>query len=60
MANPKKVKVRILKPVAGKYKLSASVGKTISVEAKQAKEMIESNYAVEVATKTAPPANPPK
>lgn len=59
MANPKKVKVRILKPVAGKYKLSASVGKTISVEAKQAEEMIASNYAVAVGSKAAP-ANPEK
>ncbi len=41
----KKVKIEILKPVAGTYKLSANVGDTISIEAKQADEMIDNGYA---------------
>ncbi len=41
----KKVKITILKPVAGTYKLSANVGDTISIESKQADEMIDKGYA---------------
>ena len=48
VAKPKTTKIKILLPVAGKFKLSYDVGKTYPMEAKQAKELIEAAYAEEV------------
>lgn len=45
MAKPKKVKIKILKPVAGKYLLSHNVGDTVSIDAKQAEEIVENKDA---------------
>ena len=48
MAAAKKKQVKILLPVAGKFRLSYNVGETYLMEAKQAKELIDAKYAVEV------------
>ena len=48
MAAPKKIKVKILLSVAGKYRLSHNVGDVVSMEAKQANVLIEDKYAEEV------------
>ena len=45
MAKPKKVKIKILNPVAGQYLLSYSVGEIVSHDAKQAAEMVENKDA---------------
>ena len=39
MAKAKKVKIKILKPVAGAYLMSANVGEEISIDENQASEM---------------------
>ena len=41
----KQLKIQITKPVAGLYKLSANVGDTITIEAKQAEAIIETGHA---------------
>ena len=41
----KKLKVEILKPVAGRYRLSANIGDTISIDEDQADEMINNGDA---------------
>tara|TARA_R110001632_G_scaffold137804_2_gene253408 strand:+ start:3422 stop:3571 length:150 start_codon:yes stop_codon:yes gene_type:complete len=45
MAKAKEVKIKILKPVAGKYLLSHNVGDVVSIEAKQATELVENKDA---------------
>lgn len=45
MAEAKKIKVEILLPVAGRFLLSYNVGQKVSLEAKQANELIEAKYA---------------
>ena len=45
---PKTLKIKMLLPVAGKFLLSFNVGETYTVEYKQAKELIEAQYAEEV------------
>jgi len=42
------MKIKILKPVAGIYKMSANIGDVISVNENQASEMIKSGHAEEV------------
>ncbi|MFD1292638.1 hypothetical protein ACFQ5N_02210 [Lutibacter holmesii] len=44
----KNKKVKILLPVAGKFNLSFDVGKTYTMEVKQANELIKAQYAEEV------------
>ena len=44
----KNIEIKILLPVAGKFKLSYNVGETYTVEAKQANELIEAKYAKKV------------
>lgn len=41
----KKLKIEILKPVAGRYRLSANIGDTISIDEDQAEEMINNGDA---------------
>lgn len=41
----KTIKVRITAPVAGTYLLPYYVGQEVSIEEKQALELIENNYA---------------
>jgi len=48
MAAPKKIKVKILLPVAGKFNMTQDVGKTYLIEAKQAQELIDAKYAKKV------------
>lgn len=45
MAKAKEKKVKILNPVAGKYRLSANVGDTVSYPAALAEEMVENKDA---------------
>lgn len=45
---PTTKKVKILLPVAGKFKLSLNVGKEYVMEVKQANELINAKYAIEV------------
>lgn len=47
-ASVKAIKVKILLPVAGKFKLSCDVGKEYSMDPNLAKELIESGHAEEV------------
>ena len=48
MKAQKNIDIKIVLPVAGKFQLSYNVGKTYSVEAKQAKELIAAKYAEKV------------
>lgn len=48
MAAPKKIKVKILLPVAGKFKLSANVGEKVSYPEGLANDLIEAKYAEKV------------
>ena len=53
MARAKKIKpttkrIKILIPVANKFQLSYNVGKEYEMESKQANELIEAKYAIEV------------
>lgn len=45
MAKAKTVKIKILKPVAGRYLMSANIGDTISIDENQAAEMVENKDA---------------
>lgn len=45
MATPKKVKIKILLPVAGAFRLSYNVGETVSVAKNVADELVEAKYA---------------
>ncbi|MEO0573215.1 MAG: hypothetical protein AAF039_16025 [Bacteroidota bacterium] len=44
-APAKKAKVKIILPVAGRFKLPYNLGQTVSLEAKQAEELIKAKYA---------------
>lgn len=46
----KTLKVKILLPVAGKFKMTQDVGKIYNIEAKQAQELIDAKYAELVKT----------
>ena len=48
MAVTKKIKVKIVLPVAGKFLLSHNIGDIVSIETKQAQELINSGYAKKV------------
>jgi hypothetical protein len=41
-----KTKIKILLPPAGRFGLSYDVGKTYTIDSKQAAELIEAKYAV--------------
>lgn len=59
MAAPKKLKVKILLPVAGKFKLSANVGEKVSYPEALAQELIDAKYA-ELVTKAKPTSEAPE
>lgn len=40
------MKIKITGPIAGRFSLSANVGETISIEKKQAEEIISSGLAI--------------
>jgi len=44
----RKTKIEILLPVAGKFNLSYNIGDVVLMEAKQAKELIDAEYAIKV------------
>jgi len=45
------MEIKILKPVAGTFGLSANIGDTITIDHKQGTEMIKGGYADEVKSK---------
>lgn len=46
MANKKSIKVRIIKPLWGKFKMPYKVGQDVEIESKLASELISGGFAM--------------